>query len=208
MTKPKVGDLVKCALDAAIAAALRYQAMSGGKTVHDHAIETFVSSKIAEALFEQTRKDGGTVGLEVPFADVFSDSRAERRGGTGSALSPRSRFDVVCYSDGMPVGLIEVKKRFNASTGGKDVIRLSDAVQRYGTLHSGSVNFGLWIALQRIAEGNARLGSDQAEAFTARFRFAIPPKIQHVSSIGEYGTFKRSGRNVSELRAFGVLFES
>jgi hypothetical protein len=199
-------DLATLALGAALKAAAEYQVMSGGRTVHSHAIETYVSSKIAEAIFRATSEHGGNAALEVPIESVRSECGASRVGRIPAVLSSNYRFDAVCYREGSPFGLIEVKKNFTASVGTKDIIRLSHAVEKFGSKKEGTVKFGLWVALKRIADISPAVAEEKIEKFKRKFEFFPEPQFLHEELKNYPDRFKYSGKTVDRLWAFGVLF--
>lgn len=202
----KVRDYVEVAIDAAIAAALRYQTMSGGSTVHEHAIETFISSKVAEAIFDRASSPRTAVALEMSFGEAERLSQAKLRGRRKASLSPRNRFDVVVLSDKRPIGLIEIKKRFSVGRLDKDVIRLSDAVDKYGSGNEGTVRFGLALSVQRVFE-NSRSDAEAAiKHFRSGFHWAIEPEITYRPHDGDFNVAK-NGRKVTGICAFAVLFD-
>lgn len=203
----KVDDLVKTAMEAATAAARQYHVMSGGKTVHEHPIETYISAKIAERLYEAAREKGGYAALEMTFREVEETSGADRRGRPLAALPPTSRFDVVYGVKGRPIGLIEVKKRFSAARLEGDIIRLSHAVRKFGPEFDGSVRFGLAISLQRLYENGRQEAEQVTTKFEKAFDWGIPPKFAYIDESGNFNTTKR-GRNVVGVRAYSVLFEA
>ena len=191
---------------AALEAAKKYVLMSGGKSVHDHAIETYVSAQVAEATFESFREVGCNAALEVPFAEVHEQSGASKRGAANKLLPPKARFDVVIYKDKKPYGLIEVKKRFAPSNASSDVIRLSEAVRRYGDAHDGSVKFALFIGLQRFRD-NSRLDIEkQKTQFKASHVWSVEPTLDCETVDGDFGISRRFKRPIVRVGAFTALF--
>jgi hypothetical protein len=199
--------IVNCALEAAEKSVLRYKEISGGKTVHDHAIETFISSKIAEAIFECRSELGGTVSLEAPFHEVHELSKA-RKGRTPDILSPTSRFNICYFERGLPIGVIEVKKRFAAFKGDEDVRRLTGATRRFGPQFDGSVRFGIWLAVQRIAEGSKVTAEEQIDKFRDAFDWSVAPTLSYRQVDGEFGFLKRRKSAVTAVRIFAAAFDA
>jgi len=179
----------------------RYQEMSGGRTVHDHAIETFISSKVAEALYDLRKEHDATVALEAPFHEVQKLSLA-RKGRMPDILSPAARFDICYFEGGLPVGIIEIKKRFAAFKAEDDVNRLVSATRRFGPKYGGSIKFGIWLALQRIPEGSKSTPETQIAKFRNSFEWSVEPAISFKEVVGEFGKLKRSGKTASKLRVF------
>jgi hypothetical protein len=199
--------VVECALAAAEQSVLRYKDISGGRTVHDHAIETFISSKVAEAIYEARKEVGGTVALEAPFHEVQDLSRA-RKGRIPDILSPTSRFDICYFENGRPVGVIEVKKRFAAFKADADVNRLIEATRRFGPQFGGSIRFGIWLAVQRIQEGSTSTPEKQIEKFRHAFDWRVAPTLSCRSVTGDFGFLKRRGKPVTEVRIFAAAFDA
>jgi hypothetical protein len=205
-TSPKeIGALAR---EAALKAATRYVLMSGGKSVHDHAIETYVSAIVAETIFDAFQDLGCNAGLEVPFAEIHEQSGATKQGAANKLLPPKARFDVVVYKDKKPYGLIEIKKRFVPSNASSDVIRLSEAVRRYGEPHSGSVKFALFIGLQRFRD-NSRLDVEkQKSQFKDSHVWSVEPILDCDTVDGDFGISRRFKRPIVRVGAFTALFVS
>lgn len=206
-----IEKIVKKAMQSTVQAALKYQEMSGGGTVHEHAIETFISSKIAEALYDAAKDLGGAAALEMTFREVEERSGASRRGRPNGALPPNGRFDVVVgqkdSENGLvPTGLIEVKKRFSPASLEKDLGRLSEAARRYGPMFGGSVKFGLAISLQRIFENGRAQPEKMVENFRNGFNWPIEPIIEYLPpQTGEFN-LSSGGRRVVGICPYSVLF--
>jgi hypothetical protein len=196
-------EIADCARKAALSAAISYYEMSGGNSVHEAAIETFVSSKIAESIFQVTESN---VLLESTFATIHQLSGAERRGRSVDHLPAKARFDVSVFKDKKPIGVIEVKKRFAPFKAEKDAVRLSQAVRRYGPEFGGSVRFGLWIALQRVWETQRKDIAKRISSFRESLGGIIASDIEFEEKEGEFGVAK-NGKNVVGLVAYSVLFE-
>ncbi|MCV9963868.1 hypothetical protein OIU34_18490 [Pararhizobium sp. BT-229] len=199
--------IVNCALEAAKRSVSRYQEMSGGKTVHDHAIETFISSKVAEALYDLRKDHDATVALEAPFHEVHALSLA-RKGRMPDILSPTARFDICYFEGGRPIGVIEVKKRFAAFKADDDINRLFLATRRFGPKYGGSIKFGIWLALQRIPEGSKSTAKAQIAKFLQSFEWSVEPSISHREVEGEFGKLKKSGKTATKLRIFAASFDA
>jgi len=199
--------IVEAALEAAEQSVLRYKEISGGRTVHDHAIETFISSKVAEAIFDLRKDVGGTISLEAPFHEVHELSNA-RKGRTPDILSPTSRFDICYFEHGRPIGVIEVKKRFAAFKADDDVNRLIEATRRFGPQFDGTVKFGIWLAAQRIPEGSTMTAQDQIEKFRDAFNWSLVPTLSFRQVDGDFGVLKRRGKAVRAVRIFAAAFDA
>jgi hypothetical protein len=195
------------ALRAAEQSVLRYKEISGGRTVHDHAIETFISSKVAEAIYDARKDVGGTIALEAPFHEVQSLSEA-RKGRIPDILSPTSRFDICYFEGGRPIGVIEVKKRFAAFKADKDLNRLIEATRRFGPQFDGSIRFGIWLAVQPIAEGSKSTPEGQMERFREAFDWSVAPNLSFRQVDGDFGTLKRRGKSVKAVRIFAAAFDA
>lgn len=200
-----IEGISKIARKAALRSAEFYSEMAGGDSIHEAAIETFASSRIANEIFK--RNQPICVKLEATFNRIRLDSGAERRGRPNFTLRDRSRFDAVCYYDGKPKGLIEVKKSIRPSRNEADVVRVSEATHRFGAAFGGSVEFGLVIAIQRLFEGARNGPKDRALKFQDSFNWGIEPKIEWDCKYGNYGT-SRGGRAVIGLCAYTILFRS
>jgi hypothetical protein len=185
----------------------RYQKISAGKTVHDHAVETFVSSKVAEGIFDSPVGSSISVTLESPFAEVLAASGAKKSKRTGN-LSAASRFDICVYERGKPTAVIEVKKRFAAHKGDNDVNRLLSAIRYCGPECEGSLRLGFWLAIQRIADGARSTPGKQINTFIESFDWPVEPAIEHKVLIGDFGHFKRSGRAIKEIRIYLAVFKA
>lgn len=192
----------ECARKAALEAAEVYYEMSGGMSVHDGAIETFVSSKIAEALY-RTVPDLA-VRLEARLVDIDQDCGARRRGRTPAFLLGQGRIDVTCYKKGRPVGLIEVKKRFAAFRADADLVRLERAMQYCGPASGGSVEYGIWVAIQRDYAGQRQTSQEAIRRMQDSFEWAHPADIHVISTMRDFGSAK-NGRSVVGLSAYSVL---
>ena len=198
-------EVVNCALAAAAEAASRYMEISGGKTIHDHAIETFISSKVAEAIYDKRKRHGGSVTLETSFGEIWEVSGA--RLGRGPAdVTKRARFDVCYYEKGKPLAAIEVKKRFAAHKADRDIRKIEAAMRRLGPEFGGSLEFGIWLAVQRIGDKARTTAESQTNAFKEAFEWVTEPEVKCQTVRGEFGAFKRKLRSIVELRIFAVAF--
>jgi hypothetical protein len=145
--------------------------------------------------------------LEAPFHEVHDLSKA-RKGRTPDILSPTSRFDICYFEHGLPIGVIEVKKRFAAFKGDDDVQRLTEATRRFGPQFDGSVKFGVWLAVQRIAEGSSITAEGQIEKFRDAFDWSVAPTLSYRQVDGDFGILKRRDKAVKAVRIFAAAFDA
>lgn len=200
----EIRRIASTAREAALASATKYYEMSGGRSVHEGALETFVSAHVAEAIYHGFKPIN--VELETTFRRVKETSFADMRGRPRTALPDTARFDVTCFRDLKPWGLIEVKKSIRPNRADTDVIRLSEAVRRYGSASGGSVQFGLLIALVRIIEGARDDSATKADKFMSGIPSELLAVMEHTEDQMAIPYNRKDGKSVTGLCAYSILF--
>lgn len=143
-----LNEIICAAQVGALEAQIQYSKWSGGMGVENSGIEHFVSTKVAEEIYNQC---GGSekiyVGLEYPVQDILANMERRVRGRKGGRLDDEGRVDVIVWdSNKRPRIVIEVKRHFRWTAVESDADRIFRLVNKFGSHHDGgTISAGLII---------------------------------------------------------------
>lgn len=151
----------------------KYLEISGGWCVQDSGVESLVSSRVAESLFNSgVKKDGKCfVTLETSYQSITDGTRVKKVGRTPLLLDRNQRADIVYWhKKDTPIGIVEIKRWFEYSGIEDDINRTARLVKDYGISCGGRLRWGAVASIRQLSERKRKDEKELLEDFLRKCR--------------------------------------